>query len=273
MNPTARAEQFLQDFHRRHPSCTPAAFAPSGELAPSYDALLDVLPPAPGITVLDLACGDGFLLERLQARRPDARLYGVDMSDGELAVARLRLPTVELRQERAQCLSLPDASVDVVVCHMAFMLMGELELVVQELSRVLKPGGIFSAVIGENTIARGGRELLTRLLKAYAVAGAFIPFGDPRTRTPEGLQSLFTASGGWTEPVQFRAIPLILDASPEAVWKTLSLTYNVAQLTPAEQAHMRDEFLRLALTQLDEQGNLPYRETFRQFTVLRSAAA
>src|SRR5690348_1477406 len=108
----SEAERFLQEFHRRHPGATSALFGRAGAGAggSSYDGLADVVPAGSGpITVLDLACGDGFLLEALSARRqPGLHLIGVDMSDAELDAARRRLPAraATLLPGRAQAIPL-----------------------------------------------------------------------------------------------------------------------------------------------------------------------
>ena len=163
-------EHFLADCHDRAPGGSTRAFAGlqvqanDGCVYPSsYHALLSALlsalqatlqaaalPPGP---VLDLACGDGHLLQLLRATgRP---LLGVDLSAGELAAARTRLgdasklwgDSVLLHQARAQALPLADASVAAITCHMALMLMAEPAAVVTELRRVLKPGGRLLAVV------------------------------------------------------------------------------------------------------------------------------
>ena len=120
-------------------------------LASSYDGLAQVVTPrGEPITVLDLACGDGLLLSRLsQMHASGLGLIGIDMSRAELDAARSRLgPGVALHQAMAQALPLPDASVDCVLSHLALMLMAPVEPVIAEVRRVLKHGGVFSAVVG-----------------------------------------------------------------------------------------------------------------------------
>ncbi|MDO9218289.1 MAG: methyltransferase domain-containing protein, partial [Lacisediminimonas sp.] len=73
--------------------------------ASSYEILASVVPStSQSIEVLDLACGDGFLLALLASRaQPHLSLSGVDLSAGELAVAAQRLGhSIPLIQARAQ---------------------------------------------------------------------------------------------------------------------------------------------------------------------------
>ena len=188
-------ERFLDDFHSRYPSATSSIFgeAPAGDHGSSYDLLLEIVPAGPApLAVLDLACGDGLLLERLAARRqPGLRLIGVDLCAADLRIAGERLGAggATLRCERAQAMSLPDASVDVVLCHMALMLMDDVEAVIASVRRVLRPGGVFSAVVGGGGIPVGGAfEVFVELIRgAFAEEpGARLQIGDPRTRSREG---------------------------------------------------------------------------------------
>jgi S-adenosylmethionine-diacylgycerolhomoserine-N-methlytransferase len=55
------------------------------------DALLDDLPSIPAARICELGCGTGRNLIRLARRRPDTRLYGIDVSSEMLATARARM--------------------------------------------------------------------------------------------------------------------------------------------------------------------------------------
>jgi S-adenosylmethionine-diacylgycerolhomoserine-N-methlytransferase len=55
------------------------------------DALLDELPGPPDARICEIGCGTGRNLLRLARRRPQARLYGLDVSEEMLATARHRL--------------------------------------------------------------------------------------------------------------------------------------------------------------------------------------
>jgi SAM-dependent methyltransferase len=191
----------------------------------------DPLTPTPPITIVDLACGDGYLLEQIRERLPGARLIGIDMSAEELAAARLRLgPGVELLLERAQRLPLADRSVDYLLCHMALMLMDDVEEVVREIARVLKPGGVFAAIVGGDLPPEGAYADFLAILRE-ALAGReqpLLPLGDPRTQSAEGLSALFAG------PVEVDEVILHLDGPAPQVQQLLSSTYWSALLTEGE---------------------------------------
>ena len=150
-------EAFLIDFHGEFPGLTAKVvgavpvFFRGREFRSSYEVLAGTVAEAAApLAVLDLACGDGYLLAALAARsQPGLALCGVDMSRCELALARTHLPSrVALCQARSQHLSFVSASFDCVLCHLALMLMDDVEQVLREVVRVMKPGAIFAAVIG-----------------------------------------------------------------------------------------------------------------------------
>jgi SAM-dependent methyltransferase len=229
-------ERFLQDFHSRFPGATADAFRHCAEDGRSpYDLLCRYMPAsAQPLTVVDLACGDGALLEQLMRCGQPLRLVGVDVSERELALARRRLPAeVELRLERAQQLSLPDATADVVVCHLALMLMDPVEPVVRQIARVLKPGGSFVALVSGDMVRGDAWEAFVSVARSLVAEEAAPPpmLGDGRTQSAAGLRSLFGPETGFEQPVTVEDHVLRMDGTVEQVWQSLLLTYFVGMLS------------------------------------------
>ncbi len=93
--------------------------------------------------ILDVACGAGFLSNYL--KKSGHNVTGIDLSEESLNTARKHdaTRTVEYLRMDAHRLRFSDSTFD-VVCSMDFLEHTETpELVVQEISRVLKPGGLF----------------------------------------------------------------------------------------------------------------------------------
>lgn len=233
-------ESFLRQFHARYPGITSRVFARSG----SYDRLAACVPAR--ARVLDLGCGDGALLGRLG---PEA--VGVDLSVDELAASSPAIARGRAVQGRAQALPFATAAFDAVACHLAFMLLDDVEQVVAELARVLVPGGTFLAVLGGGPTA-GPDDAFHRFLALLARAPRRAPrFGDPRARTEAGWRQLFA---GW-EVHPFERWELDLSGSFDEVWAFLAASYEL----PAEDAPaLRAELLGIT-TDLVAGGTLPCR--------------
>jgi 16S rRNA (guanine1207-N2)-methyltransferase len=136
-------------------------------------ALLAALPgAAPDATsAVDLGCGTGLLAAALAAARPRLRVLATDQSAAAVASARATLAAngledrVETRRDDAAS-SVPDRSVDLVVCNPPFHLgvavhAGAAERLFAAAGRVLRPGGEFWCVYNSHL---PHRESLRRLV-------------------------------------------------------------------------------------------------------------
>ncbi|MCE9630302.1 MAG: ubiquinone/menaquinone biosynthesis methyltransferase [Planctomycetia bacterium] len=112
-------------------------------------ALLDSLPvgdasPACRTPVcVDLACGTGDVTFALARRYPQATVCGVDLTPEMLAIARARnhFPNVSLELGDMHQLPFASASVDIVTGSYALRNAPALTVALEEIHRVLRPGG------------------------------------------------------------------------------------------------------------------------------------
>ena len=93
--------------------------------------------------ILDLCTGTGDIAALLKKRFPSADITGVDFSDAMLKIARRKHKTINF--VNADCLKLPfeDNSFDLVTISFGLRNTVSFDKALSEISRVLKPGGLF----------------------------------------------------------------------------------------------------------------------------------
>jgi SAM-dependent methyltransferase len=230
----------------------------------SYQRIAQTIPTTgDNVTVLDLACGDGYLLELLRERMaPSARFIGVDMSTDELTAARARLGSnVDLRCERAQATTLAAGSIDVFVSHMALMLMAPLDDVIREMHRVLRPGGVLGAVVGSDRRPPGAWAEFIEIARELG-ASPKISLGDSRMRTVAGIRDVFSAAGEWTE-IAIDDFEHNVDGPWPQVEAFLFGTYVSDLLEPALREPLRRETHARIPPLADSHGTIPCRTGMR----------
>lgn len=264
-------ERYLRDFHRRHPAATSTVLrhgrTPFGDS--SYERLAELVPrtTAP-LTVVDLACGDGLLLQTLhQRQQPALRLIGLDLSIDELSLARRHLgASADLLLARAQTLPLADATIDVVCCHLGLMIFDPIESALAEIRRVLRPGGLFAAVVaGGNS----GSPLYSAFEKELGVSwrrqGGAAILGDPRARHEQGLEQLLGVVAGFGA-LSLAPLPLQLDETATSLWHGLSRTYGVDRLDDRARDELRAWFLASASLYAGDSGSIPFTMSLIELT-------
>jgi SAM-dependent methyltransferase len=107
---------------------------------PQLDTRARFVAQAPrGGSLLDLGSSDGETLRHISELRPDLRLHAVDVAGRpENYPSGCEFRRADLEREK---LSWPDNSMDAITCMHLVEHLNELKLLLEEIARLLKPGG------------------------------------------------------------------------------------------------------------------------------------
>jgi SAM-dependent methyltransferase len=171
-----------------------AAFYEAGfsDVDPITEALLTLLGPVEGCTVLDLACGHGRVTREL-ARRRAGLVVGVDLSGklierAEAIEAAEQLGVTYLQADAASAEWCSPAAFDAAICSFGLSDIDDLPAALGAVARGLRPGGRFAFSILHPCFAGSG-----------SVSGAWPTDGtyyDERWWTADGAASSLRARVG-----------------------------------------------------------------------------
>jgi SAM-dependent methyltransferase len=103
----------------------------------------------PNAVVLDVGCGGGRTVQRLAALAPEGKVFGLDYSQASVAVSRqtnaqeIEAGRVQIEQGSVAALPFADRTFDLVTAVETHYYWPDLPRSMQEILRVLKPGGTF----------------------------------------------------------------------------------------------------------------------------------
>jgi len=274
----SKPEEFLASFHDSNPGITSRAFAhlavfKAGErFSSSYECLAQEIERIQDPnSLLDLACGDGYLLSLLERQsHSKLALHGVDLSEGELAAARQRLTTaVALKQDRAHSLSIDTGTYDYVVCHMALMIMENVDVVLDEIHRVLKSGGFFAAIVGARPPASAVLDTLSSVFSQFSRRTEFtaVRFGDNRMRNAAGIADLMAAK---FQSIEIQELVVPHYSSPTELCHWFEDTYDYHLLNKDDQAKFKAKFIEQIAVQCDSEGKIQHRDLLYLITARAS---
>jgi len=150
-------------------------------------------PIGPSARILDLGCGTGIVARQLRERLGGAaRIAGLDVNAGMLAVARDRAPDVDWREGNAIALPFADQSFDLVLSQQMIQFVPDRAAAAREIHRVLAPGG---RVLASSWRPRAENPLMDALGRAAEhhfgrSNDKRMSFGDV-----DALRSLFDGAG------------------------------------------------------------------------------
>ena len=225
-------------------------------------------PGADDGVVLELGCGVGRTLAEIARRTPDRSLIALDVNASALEKVAARLPAARtLRHDLSAPLPLEDRTADVVVCHNTLECVEQPGKILDEIARVLRPGG--RAVVGHTdfetlVVVTRDRDLCRRVITTYA-------------ELPVLYRHMATADGQMGRRLTglVRRSPLVLEQvvahttvlhSLDQAWLrrlrevTASVRRAIAQGASRVTGEELDAWVR-ELTEADETGEFLFSET------------
>ena len=168
------------------------------EIAPRYDfitrglsfgrdaawkrELVAQLPAQDAPLCLDLACGTGDIAFLLAKKYPAGRIIGIDITDKMLALARRRntCPNVGFFRQDMIRTGADTESIDIITGGYALRNAPDLERAIDEIARILRPGGIAAFLDFSRPVAPFAGKLQHALLKTWTSL-----WGQALHRNPE----------------------------------------------------------------------------------------
>ena len=255
----------MLNFHERRAGASAFVFGDAADESgtSSYERLVQRL-PASRVRILDLACGDGMLLSLIGSNH-DA--IGLDLSYHELRAGRARTSR-PLVLSRAQRLPFTTAQFEYLVCHMALMLLDDLDEVVAELTRVLVPRGRLLAVVGR----RGDMGDSARRLSVLSTQwrrDTTLTIGDVRSGSPEGLAEVFSGTS-WCD-LEVEDFSVRLRVPSDEIFRWLENAFYHIDLMPQDAKLRLSEFVEKNQRELAENGFMPWTLNMRLVSVTRAS--
>lgn len=109
------------------------------------DPLIETIALQPKMKVLDIACGPGYVSQRLFEQ--GALVTGIDFSSEMIKLAKQLYPHIDFREGDAQYLDFADASFNDVVMNFGMLHLAKPRTAIAEASRVLKKGGHYAFTV------------------------------------------------------------------------------------------------------------------------------
>ena len=133
---------------------------------------------APGLSVLDVACGPGYV--SAAAKQLGAVPTGMDFSANMISIAKAMFPEISFTQGDAHGLPFEDSSFDRVLMNFGLLHISHPEKACAEACRVLKSGGKFAFTVWAGPEHNPGAKIVNDAIEAYANLNVGLPEGPPK---------------------------------------------------------------------------------------------
>jgi trans-aconitate methyltransferase len=224
-------------------------YAENARFVPTLGApVLKLLAPKAGEHILDLACGDGFLTQKIA--ESGAHVTGVDAAPDLVQSARAR--GLNIMQKDAQALDF-SGEFDAVFSNAALHWMPDTAAVVDGVSRALNPGGRFVGELGGfGNVAAIVTGLMAAMEKFGMDGPARMPWFFP---TDAAYRTLLENAGFVVKQIELIPRPTPLPTGMEGWLKTFAHPFLFDQDANTQAEILRTTVRLLKPSLCDEQDN------------------
>lgn len=149
-----------------------------------YSTLMDFIQVTPNAKILDVACGTGEILKRMDEKF-EIDGYGIDIDDKMIHVAKEKCPNMDIRTASCDTLPFEEQQFDGITVCMAYHHFENKIGFIKEADRVLKQDG--SLYLTDLRLPKYLRQIANGLMKHLNVVGCFF--------TPEEIAAEFEKYG------------------------------------------------------------------------------
>jgi ubiquinone/menaquinone biosynthesis C-methylase UbiE len=205
-----------------------------------------------GDRVLDVCCGSGAsAIPAALSVGSTGYVLGVDIAESLLDLGRKKsqqqgLENIEFRCTDFENLNLPSESFDAVVCVFGIFFVPDMLAAVQELWRMVRPGGKIAITSWGNNVFEPANQAFWQLIKSERpdLHKEFTPWD--RIRDPDSLQALLAEAG--TTQIEVVAIADMHELSTPEDWWTMimggGIRGTIEQLDPSTKERVRQANLQ-----------------------------
>jgi ubiquinone/menaquinone biosynthesis C-methylase UbiE len=171
----------------------------------SIAPLLDAVKAGPGVRLLDVASGPGYVAAAAAER--GAVVTGVDFSAPMVAEAAQRYPSIEFRHGDAEALPFVDNSFDAVTMNYGLLHLAHPDKALVEAQRVLRPDGRFAFTVWAKPEESAGFGITLGAILTHGKMHVPLPEGPPFFRFSEEAECARSLQAvGFADP-EMKKIP------------------------------------------------------------------